>query len=114
MKPEDIFNALDERTEGALYALQHTAKGKNLEPHVWASSTKNGVTTFLFFATDRNGRTMYFDYASSKDTEKLGDKVKNFAAAVEIQKAKARKSLETARLADGVDPDPEVDTKNLN
>jgi hypothetical protein len=99
-----VRNALDERTEGALYALQYEASENGWDPHVWAQKFKDGTTRFIFYATDSKGHTRYFDYATAQDTGNLAEKVIFFERMLETRKAEARVREGLTRLDAGLDP----------
>ena len=120
MYPKDesgitVRDALDDRTDGALYALQFEAKKNEWEPHIWAQKLQGEKTRFIFYATDHDGRTRYFDYATAQDTENLGALLQIAERAVEIKKAKTRIHEGLARLDHGLDPvEHRVDTERLD
>ena len=82
-----VHNDLDATTEGALYALQYEATANGWDPHVWAYRREDGQARFIFYATDREGRTKYFDYESGKDTGDLTERVLFFERMLECGRA---------------------------
>lgn len=99
----DMSDTLDERTEGALYALHYESSENGWDPHCWGQKLGD-KTLFIFYATDQKGRTRYFDYATVKDTGNLCDRVLFFERILETRKAETRLQDGLARLDAGLDP----------
>jgi hypothetical protein len=110
-----VRDTLDNLTEGALYALVCEAKEHNWDAHIWAQKCTEGLTRFVFFATDQDGLTRYFDYCTAKDTGSIGEGIKIYSRMAEIKKATARIHEGLARLDAGLDPVPNrVATERLD
>lgn len=106
--PGDIAvqNAVDEATAGALYALHYESSKNGWDPHVWAQKLEGGRVRFIFYATDKDGSTRYFDHESNKDTGNLGATVLFFERLLESKRALLHILRGLDRIAAGLTPTP--------
>ena len=105
-----LWNALDEATEGAVYALRHHCKTHNLTPRLWAQTPKEGAprdrVRFLFVAHDAKGIVRYFDYALVPDPTNIAGQLKMSETVREAFLARKRIQAGLERLDKGLDPIP--------
>jgi hypothetical protein len=100
----EMRSRLNVATEGALWALNMAAKVNNLVPHVWVVPGK-GPTRVLFWATNQEGRTEYFDSALMESDPSLEGQLKLFLTMREAKNKTVQIHNGLARLARGLDPE---------
>lgn len=107
--------ALDEATEGGLYALNMVSKSSNLTPHVWVqTNAAPGSSRVLFYATNEQGLVRYFDSALTPADEVRDTQILMMERMREIEKRTAQIQAGLARLDEGLDPDYESPDPSLN
>lgn len=117
LQARSVKLAVDERTEGALYALQYEASQNGWTPHLWARTSKPDKTLIVFYATDRHGMIQYFDYAEVLDFDRLGDRINLHELTEEAKAFHAKLQEGFDRLDRGLDPVPRrhlVDGRKLD
>ena len=105
-----LWNALDEATKGAVYALRCKCKSHNLTPRMWAQTPKEGApqdrVRFLFVAHDAKGVVRYFDYALVEDPTNIAGQLRTSEMVREAFLTAKRIKAGLERLDKGLDPIP--------
>jgi len=108
----DLWVAIDEATQGALYALRYRCRENDWTPFMWAQTPKErtpeGFTRFLFVGTDSKGLVRYFDYALVPDPKGTGVRLNISEYLRETALATRRIRTGLDRMAKGLDPVPEA------
>lgn len=112
MRPESdpaaLWVAIDEVTEGCLYALRFECERGGWTPHLWSQTTAEGApppfVRFFFIGVDSIGKTVYYDTILVRDTNQLAARIKLSEVAQEAARATRRLRNGLDRMDQGLDP----------
>lgn len=108
--------AIDEATEGGLYALNRVSKSEALEPGLWVEpGPVDGTSRYIFYAVEpMSGRITYFDTAVTPTEARLDAEVRLWAKGNEVKKRTAQVLEGLRRLDEGLDPEVGRPDPSLN
>lgn len=112
MRPESdpaaLWVAIDEVTEGCLYALRFECEQGGWTPHLWSQTPAEGAPSpfvrLFFIGIDTIGKTAYYDTILIRDTSQLAARVKISEITQEAARATKRIKKGLDRMDQGLDP----------